>query len=143
MQKTVDVYVFPQKIAPRAQMESGQMRRRGCEGSSRRRLATKPGGKCGLKGDDEPQTFLHLAKDLAVQHPHAISEEAFIDCQDLRYVDDGIMGQASSTLSAQHIAGGSGQPQIRGDRNHNNSADAALVELIALYNKDRPAITGT
>ena len=75
----------------------------------------------------------------AGQFPHPLREDASVDGHELRGVRNGVLGKPGSARREQHTARRLGPTEIAGQRNADDSAEAAPVQGIVLDDHDRSA----
>jgi hypothetical protein len=95
-----------------------------------------------LTAQHEPKAILDALHQLATELARRFAEEVAINGHDLRHVDDRVPGKARGFRRNQDIAGRINQPEIRGQDNSDDCADAASIERIVLNNQKWPTEAG-
>src|SRR4030095_968772 len=110
---------------------------------SARLILSMPGASHpGLKTQYEPKTILDALHQLASKLSCRLTEEVAINCHDLGHIDDRVLWQARGFRGNQDVSGGINKPQVRGQHDSNDCADAAPVERIILDDQEGPSKFG-
>ena len=95
-----------------------------------------------LERQDESYTPLDLAHGVQVETAGTSGEHGAVECDDLRDVGHGLLGEPGGSRGEKDVAGRVDEAEVRGEDDGHDGADSATVEGVALYDQYGPPVAG-